>query len=197
MKRETKSAVRGFTFIEMIVVSAVVGFLALTIYSALGNGIRVWQRLQQPLALEDAEIFTDKFASELKNCFEFKGISFSGTRNSLAFATLVVSPRLNAKTVGRAVYGYDSGRKTFSREIFDFSDIFSGQEGFSRQVLVNVKSCEFKYYTFSPADKKYLWSDEWAASESLPLAVKMELEIGDGTQGKVIKYVFIPSASVS
>lgn len=180
IKRKNKKAKgEGLTFLELLIVSVLVGVVVLAIYGLLSTGLRIWVRIQKPLSAEDINIFLDKFQSDLRNSFLFMGIDFSGAKASLAFATLVRSPRLKAETVGRALYFYDANNKALIRELGDFSDVYSEHEGSLKQTLSKVESLKFWYYTFDEPTKKYVWLEEWLTPEVLPLAVRMELKIKD------------------
>jgi hypothetical protein len=194
MKKKNKEANTGFTFMELIIVSVLGCVIGLAIYAQFNNGLKIWQRVRFPLANEDINIFLDKFGLDLTNCFRFQGIGFSGGQKSLAFASLVASPRLKVKTVGRVLYSFDAGNKVLARELSDFSDIYSGHEGFLRQSISRVKSLSFKYYAFDDGEKKYVWLEEWLMPETLPLAVRMELKLDDANETELSKTVSIPVA---
>jgi prepilin-type N-terminal cleavage/methylation domain-containing protein len=185
----------GFTFIEMIIVSAVVCVVALAIYATVNNGLRIWQRVNQQLPYEDVNIFLEKFSLDLKNCFKFSSIDFLGTERSLSFATLVSSPKLKARTVGKVIYFYDANNETLTRELNDFSDVYSGGVDSLKQAINNIKSSKFQYYYYDRQAKKYAWLDEWVSTKTQPLAVRIELELDDVSQGiKFYRTVGIPVA---
>jgi len=185
IKKKNKTAKgQGLTFMELLIVSALVGVVALAIYGLLSTGLRIWETIQKPLPGEDINIFLDRFQSDLKNCFLFEGIDFSGAQESLAFATFVPSRRLKKETVGQALYYYDANNKALMRELGDFSDVYSGDEGSLKQDLKKVESVKFRYYTFDELTKRYIWLEEWLTPEVLPQAVRLELEIG-GIDGGV------------
>ncbi|MFH0827386.1 MAG: type II secretion system protein GspJ [Candidatus Omnitrophota bacterium] len=196
IKKKNKTAKgQGLTFMELIIVSALVGLVALAIYGLLSTGLRIWERIQKPLPSEDINIFLDKFQSDLRNCFHFKGIDFSGAQESLVFATLVQSRRLKTETVGQALYSYDANNKALTRELGDFSDVYSGDEGSLKQALEKVESLRFQYYTFDELTKKYVWLEEWLTPQVLPLAVRMELVIGGVDGGVFTKTVSLSVAN--
>ena len=98
-------------------------------------------------------------------------------------------------TVGRVVYSYDQQAEVLSRQQDDYSQSYSGGgEGSLVQLLNNIKSVKFHYCIFDEGTKEYLWYEEWT-KENIPLAVKIELEIKDGSQiRKFIYTVGIPVA---
>jgi hypothetical protein len=167
--------------------------ISLAIYATLNNGIKIWQRINKELPAQDLLIFFDKFSHDLKNSFPFQGISVSGTENMLGFATLVSSPRLQNKTVGKVTYFYSSQSEILNRQQQDYSQVYSQEEGENTKFISNIKSLSFKYYFYDAERKTYDWQDDWQA-ERLPQAVKMELEFDDGKQIlKFTKTVSIPT----
>jgi len=190
----SKKAPLGLTFIELLIVTAMIAVISLTMYSVLSNGIKIWVRVNTALPEEDLNIFFDKFSADLRNSFRFTGIDFFGTESRLEFATLVDSPRLNNKTVGKITYSYDRNAKTLSKESRDFSQVYEEGEVEGRVLLKDIDNLSFSYYLYDEQRKKYLWADEWL-EKRLPLAVRVVLEYRNGKEiNKFIKTVNIPSA---
>ena len=212
--RQTKN---GFTLIELLIVTALLAVISLSIYATFNSGVKIWQRVNKQIPEEDLDIFFEKFALDLRNSFKFNGLNFLGEEKRLEFSTLVNpvrdrpplggrlllpvisngvnSPGINKKTVGKAIYLYDSESKIIKRTLLDFSQIYNGEEGTTQQVLKNVKLLKFRYYLYDKEKKEYLWQDEWL-KEDLPLAVRIELDVVDGAQiNKFIKTVSIPVSS--
>ncbi len=185
----------AFTLVELLIVTAMLSIISLAIYSTFNNGIKIWQRINRSLPEEGLGIFLDKFSLDLKNTYKFTGLEFSGDRNRLEFMTLVNSPGLQKRTVGQVIYSYDSQNKILNREQRDYSQIYNDREGLANKVLTDIKSLKFRYYFYDGQRKKYLWLDEWS-QETLPLAVRIEFEVGKeiGTN-KVTKTVSIPVSS--
>lgn len=186
---------QGFTFVEMLIVSAILSVVALAIYAAFNNGIKIWQKVNQPLAEEDLDIFLDKFAADLRNTFKFTGIKFLGAKDWLGFPTLVSSLGLEKRTPGQVIYFYDAQTKTLSRKQKDFAQVYAEEEGTINQTLRNLRGLKFQYYVYDKDKKEYLWLEEWLR-EDLPLAVRIELEVIDGEKiNKFSKTVGIPVSS--
>ena len=181
-KNESKrGAKKGFSLIELIIVTALIAVVSLTIYSALNNGIRLWQRINNQAPEEDLNIFFDKFSLDLRNALKFDNIAFLGQTNRLEFATLVNSPRLNKRTVGKVVYSYNFQKKALEREQRDFAQVYSGEAASIVQSLEGVRFLKFKYYFYDGQTKEYLWQDDWPG-EGLPVAVRIELGVGNGAK---------------
>ena len=185
----------GFTLVELLVVTAMMSVVALAIYATFANGIKIWQRINQDIPEEELNIFFDKFSSDIRNSIKFSTISFLGQDNTARFATLVNSSHLQRRTVGEVVYLYDPQAETLTREQLDYADVYLHGNGETNQSLKHIRSLNFSYYFYDPETKKYLWSDETKKSE-LPLAVKIELDIGnDKKTSHYSKTVSLPTAS--
>lgn len=192
MRYTKRNNPRGFTLIEILIVTVMLSIVSLAIYATFTSGIKIWQRVNQVIPEEDLVIFFDKFAADLRNSFKFSNISFSGEVDSLEFATRINSPAFNKITVGKMVYSYAPGPKILNREQQDFSQVYTEQEGTIQQSLRNIISLKFQYYAYDAEIKAYFWQDEWE-QEELPLAVKVELEYDFGRQtDKFTRTVSIP-----
>ena len=185
----------GITLIELLIVTALLSVVSLAMYAVFSNGMKIWQRVNQELPEENLDIFFDKFALDLRNSLKFSGLGFSGEEDRLEFATLVNSWKLKNRTVGKVIYSYDPQKEIINREQRDFSEVYNAEESTPQQLLKNVKSLKFKYYLYDGQKKEYFWEDRWL-KEGMPLAVRIELELNNGTKPhKFTKTVNIPQSS--
>ena len=184
---------KGFTLIEILVVIGMLSVIALAIYATFSNGVRIWQRLNVEMPEEDLNIFIDRFARDARNGLLFTGVDFIGTEDRVEMPTLVNDAVSGDRTIGKAIYRYDSGEKSLKREERDFSQVYKGQDGRVTFWLDDVTSVRFTYYFYSETEEKYYWKEKWQ-QEGLPLAVRLELELDDGDGSIFKKTVSIPSA---
>lgn len=178
--RKAKTNV-GFTLIELLIASVIVSVISFAIYAGFNNGIEVWRRVNKELPAEDLNIFFDKFARDLRSSFNFMNINFSGKSTEMEFAVLINSPRLQKISVGKVIYYYDYAKGALNRQQKDYSHIYSNENGITRQVLKNIKSLRFRYYSYDAQKKEYFWQDEFL-KEGLPVSVRVELEIEEDSQ---------------
>lgn len=184
---------RGFTLIEMLIVSLIMSVISLGLYVTLNSGIKVWQRINnQQLAAEDVNIFFDKFASDLRNSLPFTDINFIGTENGLSFPSIIKSQRLKVRTIGQVLYAYDSRTGLLNRQQKDYSQIYNLEEVTPSATLKNIKSLLFQYYVYDKERKEYFWHNE-PLPEQIPQAVRIEFESQDGAKTiRFTKTVTIP-----
>lgn len=182
----------AFTLIELLIVSAILAIVAMAAYSVFNSGIKIWAKVNTNIEKEDVDIFLDRFASDLRDSFNFADMHFLGLEDRFEFTTLVYSPRTGKRTIGRVVYSYDSGAEELNREAKDFSHIYSDESGMLTDSLGGITSLVFRYYVYDPQVKEYDWADEWL-EETLPQAVRIELEFNNGARtDESIKTVSIP-----
>ncbi|MDD5466093.1 MAG: prepilin-type N-terminal cleavage/methylation domain-containing protein [Candidatus Omnitrophica bacterium] len=189
IRRRNKEA---FTLVELLIVTALLAVVSLAIYATFNNGIKIWQKINEQAVEEDLDIFFEKFVLDLRNAFKFSGYNFSGKEKQVEFITLVDSQRMQKNTVGKVIYLYDPESRIISRSSLDYSQIYEGSAGLTQQLVRNVESLRFQYYFYDQGIKEYLWLDEWS-KDGLPLAVRVELSLGQGRQSsEFVKTVSIP-----
>lgn len=190
MKRNKN--IKGFTLLEVFLVSAMVAIISLAIYTTFANGIKIWQKAHSEMLEEDVCIFFERFTSDLRNSFKFKDMSLLGKEDMIEVPTLVRDASTGRKTIGKVVYSYDPGSWSVIREARDFSQIYSGGRGVVTEQLRNVKSLKFSYYFYNALEEEYVWHDEYL-KEQPSLVVRLELEFYyKGRDIRFIKTVVIP-----
>lgn len=165
--------------------SAILCVISLAIYATFNNGIKIWQKINRDIPEENLDIFFERFASDLRNAFRFKGIAFVGGEHRVDFPTMVNSPRMRIRSAGKVAYFYEPLTGIVRREEKDFSQIYTREEGLAKDSLRGVKSLRFQYYFYDSEEKEYAWQEEWVG-ETMPLAVRIELEFDNGVE--IIKY---------
>lgn len=181
MRKKKNNA--GMTLIELLITLTVLSVISLAIYASLNSGLKIWKRINQQMAHEDLDIFFDRFGHDLRNCARFMGLTFTGTQERVEFPTILPSPRLGGDVIGRVSYSYDPQSKTLTRIQQDFSQIYSGEESSKIQPIPDLGSVKFRYYVYDKQTEEYSWREDFL-EEDFPLAVRIELESGDGPQAQ-------------
>ncbi len=185
---------KALTFVELLIVTALLAMISLAVYAVFNSGIKIWQRVNRSVPGEDVNIFFDKFRTDIKNSFAFKGIDFSGEEDRLEFPTIVDSPRLKKRTVGQVIYSYDSREKILAREERDIAHIYGEEKGPVTQALKYVESLTFLYRRYDENEKVYIWEEKWKRGR-LPVALRIRLEFNDGTEvNKITRTIDLPSS---
>jgi prepilin-type N-terminal cleavage/methylation domain-containing protein len=190
---------RGFTFIEIMMVTALFATLSLAIFTCLSNGIKLWERGRQLMSEEDVAIFFDRFSSDLRNTFNYSRISFTGDEYTLAFPTVVWTPadRVSVRApeglvdqIGKVRYAYDPEHGTVVRRQSNYSQALADEGGVDEIVVPAVKALRF-YYFYTASRDPNMSVDEGAA---IPAGVEVELVVPSGKGEKVFKrYIAVPA----
>jgi len=194
--RRTFRLRRGFTLIEMLIVTVILSVISLAIYSSFASGMRIWKRLSAPSESEDQVVFFDRLGHDLRNAVKISGTALSGSEDQVEFLLLADSKAMGIRTVSRAGYAYEADSGSIKRWLQDYSAMFTGLEPGKRIVLSGVSQAKFSYYFFKQDEKSYAWIDRWS-NVNLPLAVRVELEFDRSHGGGNVSRTFsIPVGSV-
>lgn len=189
----------GFTFIEVMLVSALFAILSVSIFKCLLDGIRLSARAKQMMSGEDSVLLFDRLSSDLRNTFFFSNIDFFGDELSVAFPCIIWTPadRVSLRAgegvvdqIGRVSYVYDPFKETVVRRQANYSQALAGTWGLDEVMVTGVKSFRLRYYfKASPEPSAHV-----EAADGIPSGVELELSVEamDGT--KVFKrYVAVPA----
>jgi prepilin-type N-terminal cleavage/methylation domain-containing protein len=191
---------RGFTFIEIMLVSVIFATISVAIFTCLSNGIKLWERGKQLVVEEDAAVFFDRFASDLRNSFSYTKIPFTGEEFHLEFSTIVWTPadRVSVRAdegvidqIGRVKYAYDPERSVLTRVQANYSQATHEKWGDEEIVVPQVKELRLHYFYGSSKDPHM--SAE--AADGVPSGVEVYLVVsGSGGKGEKMfkRYVAIP-----
>ncbi len=194
----------GFTLAELIIVAVILSILGVAVYTAFSNGIKLWKRINEEVPQEDINIFFAKISRDLRNLSRCSGIEFSGEPDSVSFPTIVVSEADEGvrKIIGLVKYAFDKEEKSVMSEQSDYSGLYQSEPGRTRTLVSRIDSLSFQYYCHDPDTEEYLWLKAWNKYEappdvktenSLPLAVKVEIEPNGGNEGeKFTRVVTLP-----
>lgn len=193
-----KTGSRSFTLVEILVVSMILAIVSLAVFSTFSNGIKLYKRMTVDSGAIDRAIFLDRLTTDLRNAFLFTGLEISGQDDSCSLPSVVYQPALQARSIGRVNYVYDSGSKQLLRTQSDYAQLYAGRQPQVRQRLSGISSARFSYYRKDPEKNAYLWLDAWDISEEVPLAVRLELTEGsDVDERKTVRTVWLPVADAA
>lgn len=194
---------RAFTFIEIMLVTAIFATISLAVFTCLSNGIKLWEKGRQLVIEEDASIFLDRFASDLRNSFPYSKISFSGQELRLEFPTIVWTPadRVSVRAdeglvdqIGRVKYSFEAERASLVRYQANYSQALSNKWGEEEVVVPVVKEFRLHYFYGSSKDPHIIAEP----TDGFPSGVEVYLSVAgaDGKSEKVFKrYVLIPAGA--
>ena len=183
-KKPRDLSLRGFTFIELLIVSSILAIVMLAVYSSFISGMRLWQRSKNLSRTEfKVTLGLEKFSSSLRQSIDFPPIGFYGTAGKLSF------PFLDDLEIARVSFEFDPRLKSLQRIPERYRDILTGKQPAAKTFLAAIEGADFSYYYFDNVSQQYRWKDEWGASGGIPLAIKITIKFKDGFKENT---VFIP-----
>jgi len=182
MEMQKKS---GFTFIEMMLVTAMVGVIAIALYGMISNGLKVWEVVNQETPQLNSTVLFEKMTMDLENGVFFKDIAFIGDENSCSFSCISRTAKAENgffNGVGKVRYFYDNSNKSFKRQYVDYNQFSALKQPDGRILIGNISKILLNYYFFDEQKKVFLWSNVWPPEsyesenkKSWPLALRANI----------------------
>lgn len=166
---------KGFTLIELMIVSALIGIVGLTIAATFAGGMRIFNRMEGHSSVRaDVFLALETMERDLRNTFEEKGIDFSGTSHKMTFPAMLQTVSGEGQTrrsVGSVAYFLDDDGKNpwLIREERSYSQAVkkdSYRRG-DREFLVPLEEIDLRYFFYDDEAGGYRWTDHWDPSEKL------------------------------
>ena len=196
---------RGFTLIELVLVTAILTVIGMAVYGTFSNGLNIWKKITEDSVTEDINLFFEKISFDLRNSFKLTGLRFKGSKTKVSFPLKIKYKGKDGleNTIGEITYYIDQKKKTLMRREANYSEVYRKKPGFVRILSENISSLQFTYYVYEEKYKKYAWVTDWQLSdeyfgevveETLPLVVKIEIGIpGEKGEQKFVKTVQLPT----
>jgi len=167
---------RGFTLIEVLVVTAILGIAISVIAACLAGGVRAWDAARSFNRLE-AEALAGMTAIEkdLRNTFEFYAAPFSVEPSAMSFPGLAPLEESTLSRIGTIRYTWDPKGRRLLRVAWPFP----GPEGLGtgREALIsNLDALSLEYGSSGSSRDQTLWISE---TTNLPNAVRLRLWLSD------------------
>ena len=179
--------VKGFTLIELMLVTVMLGMVGLTIVSTFAGGLKIFNRMENYTAAKaDVLLCMEKMEKDLRSTFPVKGIDFIGEPRKMTFPAMLRTP-LGKGSIGEAVGSVSYfltdrlQEKGLVREEKKYAlavNKTSTERG-DAAVLTTVEDIEFQYFSYDPDADTYNWVDAWNKSEA------KETRTAEGKAGKV------------
>ena len=175
---------RGFTLLEMLVATTLLGLLSLVLYGALEFGLRSWKRseevsvqanvVRQVQASLTADL-TRAYPEVVHTDPTRKPIDFEGTQSSIRF--LAPDPA-HAGALDRVVIVIPAGSDMLTRTAT--LELGANARPTSRALLKHVERIEIAYFGPAGEDKALEWQDRWQDRETLPRLIRIRAQLGRG-----------------
>lgn len=193
----------GFTLVELLVVTLILGVVIAAITSCLIGGIRTWEYVSKYGTAEvETLLKLETVHREVANTFPFYMISMSGGEKEISFPGLVeVTADGNTETkIGTIKYYFDQQKKGLLRKAWPFPESEPSSDN-QEMVLSGLTDFTVSYYSLPSTNdtRSGVWQETWTNVTNLPGAVAMEISMaGDNKQQLMIKRtVMIQTAAAS
>ena len=196
----------GFTLIELILVTAMLGVIGLALFGTFANGIHIWEKVTQESVAEDISLFFEKISYDLRNSFKMTGMKFRGGKNKVSFpANIKMRGDESIKnSIGQVTYYFDRRKHILNRREATYSEVYRHKPGSKRILAEGLSSLSFTYFIYDANKKKYSWVTSWqerdepfgiVVEDHLPLIIRIEVGIPtEQGEQKFVKTIPIPSA---
>lgn len=198
---------KGFTLVELLVATSIMGMIALAVLSAFGTGFYAFGRVESFAGAQaDILLALDRWERDVRNSFPSAAVEFKGDSQSISFPSLITvfdeEDQGEAVSLGQVSYSFDEQEKTFTIAPTDYvsSPSAGGQEP-PAEVLAHVEDLHFSYYFYKKEIKgeeekvEHGWQGSWTQQdEGIPRGVKIELTfLKEGQEVPLARTVFIPA----
>ena len=174
----------GFTLLEMLVATTLLGLLSLVLYGTLQFGLRSWQRSEEVSVRANAvrqvqglltTDLTRAYPEVIRTDPTREPVDFEGTRGRIRYLT--ASSRV-AGALDQVTIGVPTGSSVLTRVAT--LELGVGARVDSKALLKHVESFEISYFGATEEDKTPRWQDTWHDRESMPLLVRIRARLAGG-----------------
>lgn len=198
---ESERKCRGFTLVELLVVTAILALVALAVVSTFGAGLKVYSRVRgYSVAQSDVLLFLEKLETDLRNTFKFSTIDFTGDGKKVSFAGLAggfdAMPR-QGLFLAKVSYCFNNKTGFLVREqrIYPGTSLETKAGNGNSRPLARIENIILSYCYFDPNTRKHNWRDSWAAGNGIPSAVKIKVIFKDiDKDAELSRTVFVPAS---
>jgi prepilin-type N-terminal cleavage/methylation domain-containing protein len=190
---------KGFTLIEILLVSALFSMCAIAIFRTFVSGVKLWEHAQRFSVQEDVSIFFDKLSEDLRNSFYYSKIKFNGMETQVSFPAFVLTPAdVNSSRkqegvvdqIGAVKYYIDYEEHKLYRSQANYGQALQGKFQESRAIINAIDGIRFRYYY---PDKKGLQAYA-KAQDAIPSGVLVEVKFHDETSERTMsRFIGIPA----
>lgn len=170
----------GFTLVELLVVTLILGGVAAAIGACVAAGVRVLDSVQEFSRHEArAQLGLGLLERDVRNSFTFYAIPFEADDSALAFPGLVDAHDADRR-IGTVSYEWDKGREAFVRRRWSFPPAERPYDARGEDVIVGVRRLRLSYLARSGGFDEAEWAPVWQSVSNRPVAVRIEVELVTG-----------------
>jgi len=184
---------RGFTLVELLVTSFILGVISVGIIASFASGLKVYEKVQNYMGSRaDVLLALERIERDLRNIVNSSVVEFIGENELISFASVT-----DDGSLGRVLYYVKGARDMFTREEqgYKLATEMKLRKGKGKvKKLVSVRDIDFTFYYYDKEDKEYKWVELWdpeengdegeeiSEDERVPLGVRLELTFIEGRE---------------
>lgn len=192
---------KGFTFIELVISSAIFGLIMVGLYFAFSTGMFGYRHIADSLNVSYRALKAmETMNADLRNSFAYlpEKPLFSGNKTQVRFFTLEDTFRQGTKHQDYALVSYSVDRGMLLRLVLRNQDSMRNNTSVNGPAICSaVKDIAFSYADFDAQADVLEWKDAWEANQTLPVAVKVTLSLTGSkeSQNNFERTVLLPAAN--
>lgn len=175
---------RGFTLVEVLVVTVIFSIISVGIMTNFVSGIKIWKRSQDLFRVYGDLILTlEKVSRELRRSVNIPEIGFEAVSgNEFSFPALV------GNSCMKVTYRFDPEEKTFLRGQVSSKDIIAEKEkeGYKEEKIIDLDELNINYFYYNKDDKSLGWQDSWKKEDGILRLVKLNGKYNGKEFSKII-----------
>ena len=179
---------RSFTLIELLIATAIISVVLLSLYSAFQTGMRTYKMMDSSFNIyQTARILFNRMEVDLKNSFAYRddNSEFKGGKQSLEFFSDIERFKDGKSYPAICRIKYELDGKKLNRSLWEGLEAAKEVDVKPEELSQEIEKISFQYaHATKDPDKPIEWLDSWPKGDDaeqvkvLPLAVKVDLSIG-------------------
>ncbi len=188
-KGRARARNRGFTLLEMLVVTAILAVLVAAILASVAGGLRVWDRSRSFGKREAEAILAFRLIEkDLMNAAPFFGVPFEGEDGRLTFPSILLPlPGPDATSFVERPGGTSLIWNRERAVLLRSRSLFPQQQAEEEVILDGVREFHFRFFgTGEDAGRRPEWTSRWNSASNMPVAVEIVAAVGDASAPLVL-----------
>ncbi len=182
---------RGFTVLELLIVTAIVAVASAVVLGGFAAGIRVWERAREFSGPgTTSRLALAVMRKELSNMISCRAATFKGGSSWVEFPS-VVSGGASNLWPGTTRYEFDRGMMMRRSRGMDAS---GSMPETSEVLLSGVNNVSFRYGDAGESGQEAVtWAHDWEGRTNVPVAIKVTVQFLDGKEQRELQQTMLLS----
>lgn len=170
---------KAFTLVELLISSAILAVIMITVYSAFYSGIFGYRDIGENIEIsQEARLIFNRLNLDLQNSFSYSktGSKFSGDKTNIAFLSLVDSFSEGEMITDYTYVAYKFEDERLERFLKKNKDALNTAVSAEVQEMAdNIEDLYFNYGYSDAPENPLEWKEAWDTTTAMPSAVKVKI----------------------